>query len=515
MVNRAKVDWASDIGPLAKAAVGNGLQRPEDAWVIQRSEGDAEADYAAGYVYVRRKSPDNPEYIVARIIPDIRRKLVAGLCVKIQLADADEFGCAWEVIGLGSRSFEQYQGGTPDEGASPHDHQTEAGGGTLDAAAIATGTFDDARLSANVMLLDATQTVTGPKTFGSGDLIATDADLNTPDIDGGTITGATELTIVSTSSGSIPMPVMTEAQRDAIASPVEGMWIFNSDTSAPNYYDGADWIQVGTGGIIDAADVTYTPGAPSQWPDPDPTTAEEALDSLADQVDTLTGLVGGGAPDTANYIVGVASAGLSAETVIPGLRGSPDIAGAAGGGIDEEYDTTSTGLTWSSAPAVEDSNTTALSHLYVLSNDTSERFGFRSWSPAGTFDVRCKIALFSDHATNNRAIGMMVADAGNTNRILIGLAQAGLTITLQSYTYTGGVYTSLHTATTLNYNEVYLRMARDGSNNISFYYSVNGLAWIKRAVPSFTFTPTQVGFRMAADASGDYGFYCDWLRTDV
>jgi hypothetical protein len=313
MVNRAKTDWASEIGPMAKAAVGNGLQRPEDAWVIQRSEGDAEADYKAGYVYVRRKSPYNPEYIVARIIPDIRRKLVAGLCVKIQLADADEFGCAWEVIGLGSRSFEQYQGGTPDEGASPHDHQTEAGGGTLDAAAIATGTFDDARLSANVMLLDGVQTVTGAKTFGSGDLIATDADLNTPDIDGGTITGATELTVVSTSSGSIPMPVMTETQRDAIGTPVEGMWVFNSDTSAPNYYDGADWQAVSSVAAVDASDVTYTPGVSGDWDTP-PAEVASGLDELAARVELLEG---GGVGTLVNIAPSHCDLRLTAETGVP------------------------------------------------------------------------------------------------------------------------------------------------------------------------------------------------------
>lgn len=55
----------------------------------------------------------------------------------------------------------------------------------------------------------------------------------------------------------------------------------------------------------------------------------------------------GGAPTTAPYITTAADAGLSAEIVIPGLAASGDISGAGGGGIGEEYDTGTTGLSWS------------------------------------------------------------------------------------------------------------------------------------------------------------------------
>jgi hypothetical protein len=230
MVNRTKTDWESEIGPMTKAAVGDALQRPQDAWVIQRSEGDAEADYnKSGYVYVRRISPDNPEYIVARIIPDIRRKLVAGMCVKIQLSYTDEFGCAWEVIGLGSRSFEQFEGTTPDEGASPHDHQTEAGGGTLDAAAIATGTLDDARLPADVVYTDDTQTLTN-KTLTApviADFTSAQHDHSDAD-DGGTLSAA----------------VLTSGTLDAARLPTSGV--------TPGSYTAAD-ITVDTYGRVTAA----------------------------------------------------------------------------------------------------------------------------------------------------------------------------------------------------------------------------------------------------------------------
>src|SRR5690606_34306971 len=195
---------------------------------------------------------------------------------------------------------------------------------------------------------------------------------------------------------SIPMPTMSEAQRDAIVSPLTGSWVYNITSGKANYYDGADWIEVAANVTPDASDVTYTPSTPSDWTDPDPVNVQEALDDMRSDLFAVEGLVDGGAPDNANYITGVASAGLSAETVIPGLRGSADIAGAAGGGITEEYDTSTTGLSWTTeagavgTPDAVDSNTTALSYLYVRhgAGATSTFHGLRVWTPAGAFDAR-------------------------------------------------------------------------------------------------------------------------------
>jgi len=55
------------------------------------------------------------------------------------------------------------------------------------------------------------------------------------------------LEVQSTTKGSISMPVMTEAQRDAISSPATGLGIYNSDTNSYNFYNGTNWTAVGTG----------------------------------------------------------------------------------------------------------------------------------------------------------------------------------------------------------------------------------------------------------------------------
>lgn len=74
-----------------------------------------------------------------------------------------------------------------------------------------------------VVHLTGNETVSGVKTF-NGKLIAT-----------------------STTNGSIPCPVMTQAQRDAIVSPSLGSCITNSNTLTLNIYDGLVWKASGGG----------------------------------------------------------------------------------------------------------------------------------------------------------------------------------------------------------------------------------------------------------------------------
>lgn len=52
-----------------------------------------------------------------------------------------------------------------------------------------------------------------------------------------------ELDVQSTTKG-ILFPVMTEAERDAVPGPVEGLLIFNRTGGYHNFYDGSNWIQI-------------------------------------------------------------------------------------------------------------------------------------------------------------------------------------------------------------------------------------------------------------------------------
>ena len=52
-----------------------------------------------------------------------------------------------------------------------------------------------------------------------------------------------ELDVQSTTKGML-FPVMTQAERDAVPGPVEGLLIFNRTGGYHNYYDGSNWIQI-------------------------------------------------------------------------------------------------------------------------------------------------------------------------------------------------------------------------------------------------------------------------------
>jgi hypothetical protein len=378
---------------------------------------------------------------------------------------------------------------------------------TLPIASL-TGTATASQLPTDIVYLASAQTLTS-KTL-------TSPVVNTPDINGGTVDNVTTLTVVSSTAGTIPMPVMTETQRDAIVTPPEGAWVYNVTTDKPNYYDGADWVEVATAITPDATDVTYTPSDPSKWTDPDPVNLQEAVDDLRTELFDVQGLVDGGAPDNANYITGTASADLSGETVIPGLRGSADIAGAAGGGITEEYDTASSGLTWNSAPDTENSNTTVLSHLYVKTTGTTEHIGTRSWTPAGAFDARVKLALGSESVSATAlGAGLHIGNSGDTSRLLIQLVRGSAGRIIRCYTYAGGAYTQRGSDVNTNKTGIYFRITRDGSNNVRYYFSDDGMAWQFIAAQSFTFTATNIGYRILNAEATVAEFYSDWLRTGV
>ena len=70
----------------------------------------------------------------------------------------------------------------------------------------------------------------------------TDVITNVPTLGVGIATpdASSVLDIVSITKGMIP-PRMTTIQRDAIATPVEGLFIYNTDAKSLNWYSGSAW----------------------------------------------------------------------------------------------------------------------------------------------------------------------------------------------------------------------------------------------------------------------------------
>lgn len=70
------------------------------------------------------------------------------------------------------------------------------------------------------------------------------------------------LQLDSTTQGLLP-PRMTAAQRDAIATPAQGLVIYNTDTNYYNYWNSTTWIPLSAGGSSTLIDADATPK--SKW----------------------------------------------------------------------------------------------------------------------------------------------------------------------------------------------------------------------------------------------------------
>ena len=228
---------------------------------------------------------------------------------------------------------------------------------------------------------------------------------------------------------------------------------------------------------------------------------------------------GGGAPTSTPYVTTASDATLTAEVVLPDLAGSPDIAGAGGAGSSEEFDSASpTGFAWTpSAPAASDSNTTIKSALYINSTDATERFYVKTWSAAGAFDIRAKLCLAL--GAQNGAIGLY-ADDGSTSGIrvitLLYFNAASSNIQVQCYTSpSGGAFAQVGSAVDLParyFLPVYVRLARDGSNVVTGYWSADGILWQSFGTVTRAATLTRLGVRSANAA---HTGYVEWLRSSV
>src|SRR5689334_12905015 len=61
----------------------------------------------------------------------------------------------------------------------------------------------------------------------------------------GSLPDASAMLDVSSTTGGLLIPRMTTTQRDAIASPATGLYIYNTSTNSFNVYNGATWASLG------------------------------------------------------------------------------------------------------------------------------------------------------------------------------------------------------------------------------------------------------------------------------
>lgn len=237
------------------------------------------------------------------------------------------------------------------------------------------------------------------------------------------------------------------------------------------------------------------------------------------QLDASASGGSGGAPTTAKYVTTADDGTLTSEVVIPGLAGSPDIKGnlpTGTAGVSEEFDTSSDPFTWDTNPAIFTSNTTIKSHYFIKDINNTARYNQIAWSPAGAFDIRCKLSVGSESSASSAVdIQFNITDSTRDNRILIDFFSSGSrNFSIAAYTFASATYTQRGSTWTVSSNVMYFRMVRDGSNNVSFYFSSDGLLWQLIATQSFTFTASYKGFNITQANVTSY-YAIDWIRSDV
>ncbi len=224
---------------------------------------------------------------------------------------------------------------------------------------------------------------------------------------------------------------------------------------------------------------------------------------------------GGGAPSSAKYIVTEASAGLSAEIVIPSFAGHPDIVPASPHAKDDEFNTASLDGKWSwlnqgsSAVAFNDPSGWA---TITPQTSTSWR-GVTQAVPSGNWTVTAKLSAGFGHLQDGYAgIWIHGGTDGTGDVWCIGKDGApGTVITrceqIAGYSFSG---TRSNTNATWCVNAAYLRVTWDGTN-LQTWISLDGIRYQRFTEFAPGYTPTKFG--VATKSNSGYASSFDWFRV--
>jgi hypothetical protein len=147
--------------------------------------------------------------------------------------------------------------------------------------------------------------------------------------------------------------------------------------------------------------------------------------------------------------------------------------------------------------------------------------GLRSWAPgSGAFDARVKISMAAKSISGSYVTGFVIGDAASGNMLVINLALAAgnpaQSSSMAAYTYASSTFTLRGSSQLwIGVIPTYLRITRGASNDISYYYSYDGLVWQLFATATFTLTVANIGYRVVTPNTSEYTMISDWLRTSV
>lgn len=124
------------ITALLRGSLGTSLEEPKLGYVYVADDGTTPAETSHGTGWCSVRINDNAEYTAVKIAPGMRAVLRDGLAVRLE---RDRDGTLYITAIDRVEGFEQLSGADPEQTIGVHDHQDTLNGGTLDAAAIASG----------------------------------------------------------------------------------------------------------------------------------------------------------------------------------------------------------------------------------------------------------------------------------------------------------------------------------------------------------------------------------------
>lgn len=239
---------------------------------------------------------------------------------------------------------------------------------------------------------------------------------------------------------------------------------------------------------------------------------------------------GSGAPTTAKYVTTATDGTLSAEIVIPGLAGSPDVMPASPDADDDEFDTTDTSdpmAGWTTLGTLDglNINSHTLSHLYLKKNATSSTRVdgiYKARTPP--FTVTARLSAHTIRADYSRAgIFIGAASPGDIETIAYihvsnSSAYQGEVLDMASPTsYTATIAASSLVLINYTYGRwlpVYLRIVVASSTDVTYQISLDGVFWssvVANRNPGFTVGSAGL-FLNPQNASTDVEAVFDWIR---
>lgn len=226
----------------------------------------------------------------------------------------------------------------------------------------------------------------------------------------------------------------------------------------------------------------------------------------------------GGAPSTAKYIVSAAHGSLSAEIVIPGLAGSPDVVPSSPSSDDDEFDAALSG--WTTLGSLDTSEANVIpSHYHIAKTATGtfEVHGIYKAAPGVPFTVTVALPDYLLD-TNYQHYAIMLADSTPTKLFLWGPLHQSANGVPELLAANWNSRTSRGSFTEYTGTRVlapkYLRLVVNSSTDLDLWWSHNGLVWKRQATAwNPGFTVANVGLALTGnDVSVTAEAAFDWVR---